>query len=131
MRVLKNVTSGCRVVRNGVVTFLQWLLLSLWQRNGKNGGAQCEYPVQPTIRPWPSPTERSRPELLKVNHRLMLLRFFQLGTTITSIHSPTLLRRLSDTAFNLRNDFADEQIFLANTSGPLALCRFVLRGFLR
>ena len=61
----------------------------------------------------------------------MLLRFFQLGTTITLIHSPTLLRRLSDTAFNLRNDFTDEQIFLANTSDPLALCRFVLRGFLR
>ena len=33
---------------------------------------------------------------------------------------PTLLRRLSDTAFNLRNDFTDELIFLANTSDPRA-----------
>ena len=35
---------------------------------------------------------------------------------------PTLLRRLSDTAFNLRNDFTDELIFLANTSDPLGFC---------
>ena len=34
---------------------------------------------------------------------------------------PTLLRRLSDTAFNLRNDFTDELIFLANTSDPRGL----------
>ena len=43
---------------------------------------------------------------------------------------PTLLRRLSDTAFNLRNDF-DELIFLANTSDPRAFCMSVPRGFLR